>query len=99
MKNQGIWSVLAMVTIWLTIHTVKLNTIVPDYKSMTNKIDVLSIKLLDLENKIEAVNEIELTPFQEKFMDMRQQYGPGVTFTWNGELYSTDYAEELTESK
>ena len=99
MKNQGIWSVLAMVTIWLTIHTVKLNTIVPDYKSMTNKIDVLSIKLLDLENKIEAVNEIELTPFQEKFMDMRQQYGPGVTFTWNGELYSTDYAEELTQNR
>ncbi len=99
MKNQGIWSVLAMVTIWLTIHTVKLNTIVPDYKSMTNKIDVLSIKLLDLENKIEAVNEIELTPFQEKFMDMRQQYGPGVTFTWNGELYSTDYAEELTKNR
>jgi len=98
-KNQGIWSVLAMVTIWLTIHTVKLNTIVPDYKSMTNKIDVLSIKLLDLENKIEAVNEIELTPFQEKFMDMRQQYGPGVTFTWNGELYSTDYAEELTKNR
>ena len=58
MKNQRIWSVLAMVTIWLTIHTVKLNTIVPDYKSMTNKIDVLSIKLLDLENKIEAINEI-----------------------------------------
>ena len=99
MKNQGIWSVLAMVTIWLTIHTVKLNTIVPDYKSMTNKIDVLSIKLLDLENKIEAVNEIELTPFQEKFIDMRQQYGPGVTFTWNGELYSTDYAEELTQNR
>lgn len=99
MKNQGIWSVLAMVTIWLTIHTVKLNTIVPDYKSMTNKIDVLSIKLLDLENKIEAVNEIELTPFQEKFMDMRQQYGPGVTFTWNGELYSTNYAEELTQNR
>ena len=99
MKNQGIWSVLAMVTIWLTIHTVKLNTIIPDYKSMTNKIDVLSIKLLDLKNKIEAVNEIELTPFQEKFMDMRQQYGPGVTFTWNGELYSTDYAEELTKNR
>ena len=99
MKNQRIWSVLAMVTIWLTIHTVKLNTIVPDYKSMTNKIDVLSIKLLDLENKIEAVNEIELTPFQEKFMDMRQQYGPGVAFTWNGELYSTDYAEELTQNR
>ena len=88
-----------MVTIWLTIHTVKLNTIVPDYKSMTNKIDVLSIKLLDLENKIEAINEIELTSFQEKFMDMRQQYGPGVTFTWNGELYSTDYAEELTQNR
>ena len=99
MKNQRIWSVLAMVTIWLTIHTVKLNTIVPDYKSMTNKIDVLSIKLLDLENKIEAINEIELTSFQEKFMDMRQQYGPGVTFTWNGELYSTDYAEELTQNR
>ena len=99
MKNQRIWSVLAMVSIWLTIHTVKLNTIVPDYKSMTNKIDVLSIKLLDLENKIEAINEIELTSFQEKFMDMRQQYGPGVTFTWNGELYSTDYAEELTQNR
>ena len=60
---------------------------------------MLSIKLLDLENKIEAINEIELTSFQEKFMDMRQQYGPGVTFTWNGELYSTDYAEELTQNR
>lgn len=99
MKDQAIWSVLAMVTIWLTIHTVKLNTIVPDYESMTNKINVLVHKLNELENAFDALNEVELTPFQEKFMDMRQQYGPGITFTWNGELYSTDYAEELTQNR
>ena len=99
MKNQAVWSVLAMVTIWLTIHTVKLNTIVPDYKSMTNKIDVLVHKINELENAYDALNSIELTPFDEKFMDMRQQYGPGVTFIWNNELYSTDYAEEIINER
>ena len=55
MKNQAIWSVLAMVTIWLTIHTVKLNTIVPDYESMTNKINLLVHKLNELENPTEPI--------------------------------------------
>ena len=39
--NQAIFSILAMLTIWVVIHTVKLNTIVPDYDNLVNKVNVL----------------------------------------------------------
>ncbi len=47
---------------------------------------------------VESLEEIETTPvpsFNEAFLAARTELGPGNTFEWNGNLYSTNYADEL----
>ena len=47
---------------------------------------------------VESLQEIETTPvpsFNEAFLVARTELGPGNTFEWNGNLYSTNYADEL----
>ena len=49
---------------------------------------------------VESLEEIETTPvpsFNEAFLVARTELGPGNTFEWNGNLYSTNYADELTD--
>ena len=49
---------------------------------------------------VESLEEIETTPvpsFNEAFLAARTQLGPGNTFEWNGNLYSTNYADELLD--
>ena len=49
---------------------------------------------------VESLEEIETTPvpsFNEAFLAARTQLGPGNTFEWNGNLYSTNYADEVFE--
>ena len=49
---------------------------------------------------VESVEEIETTPvpsFNEAFLVARTELGPGNTFEWNGNLYSTNYADELPD--
>mgnify|MGYP001416899945 CR=1 FL=1 len=49
---------------------------------------------------VESVEEIETTPvpsFNEAFLAARTELGPGNTFEWNGNLYSTNYADELLD--
>ena len=49
---------------------------------------------------VESLEEIETTPvpsFNEAFLAARTQLGPGNTFEWNGNLYSTNYADELPD--
>ena len=49
---------------------------------------------------VESLEEIETTPvpsFNEAFLVARTQLGPGNTFEWNGNLYSTNYADELPD--
>ena len=49
---------------------------------------------------VETLEEIETTPvpsFNEAFLDARTELGPGNTFEWNGNLYSTNYADELPD--
>ena len=46
---------------------------------------------------VESLDEIETTPvpsFNEAFLTARTELGPGNTFEWNGNLYSTNYANE-----
>ena len=50
---------------------------------------------------VESLEEIETTPvpsFNEAFLAARTQLGPGNTFEWNGNLYSTNYADELLDA-
>ena len=49
---------------------------------------------------VESLEEIETTPvpsFNEAFLAARTELGPGNTFQWNGNLYSTNYADELPD--
>ena len=49
---------------------------------------------------VESLEEIETTPvpsFNEAFLAARTQLGPGNTFECNGNLYSTNYADELPD--
>ena len=49
---------------------------------------------------IESLDVIETTPvpsFNDAFLAARNQLGPGNTFEWNGNLYSTNYADEVFE--
>ena len=109
--NQAIFSVLIMLTIWVVIHTVKLNTIVPDFNSVNKTLNILLERVNSLEGFIDdlksKIGEMEyeeiykeqiksLTPFDETFKEYRADFGPGTIFTWNGEQYTTYYKEELT---
>ncbi len=51
-------------------------------------------------DNVESLDEIETTPvpsFNEAFLAARNELGPGNTFEWNGNLYSTNYADEVFE--
>ena len=49
---------------------------------------------------MESLDVIETTPvpsFNDAFLAARNELGPGNTFEWNGNLYSTNYADELPD--
>ena len=51
-------------------------------------------------NNVESLEAIETTPvpsFNDAFLVARNELGPGNTFEWNGNLYSTNYADEAFE--
>ena len=51
-------------------------------------------------DNIEPLDVIETTPvpsFNDAFLAARNELGPGNTFEWNGNLYSTNYANEVFE--
>jgi len=51
-------------------------------------------------NNVESLEVIETTPvpsFNDAFLAARNELGPGNTFEWNGNLYSTNYADEVFE--
>ena len=48
-------------------------------------------------DNVESLDVIETTPvpsFNDAFLAARNELGPGNTFEWNGNLYSTNYADE-----
>ena len=99
-KNQlkGIWAVLVMLTFWVTIHTVKLNTLVPDYSMLNKTVNALMDRVIGVEQLFQEIKSIkdELSPFGQTFKEYREDFGPGATFTWNGDQYTTYLKEELT---
>ena len=51
-------------------------------------------------DNVESLDVIETTPvpsFNDAFLAARNELGPGNTFEWNGNLYSTNYANEVFE--
>ena len=54
-----------------------------------------------LSENVEPLVEIETTPvpsFTEAFLAARTELGPGNTFEWNGNLYSTNHADEVFDA-
>ena len=52
------------------------------------------------QDNVESLDVIETTPvpsFNDAFLAARNELGPGNTFEWNGNLYSTNYADEVFE--
>ena len=52
-------------------------------------------------DNVESLEEIETTPvpsFNDAFLAARTELGPGNTFEWNGNLYSTNYADEVFDA-
>ncbi len=53
------------------------------------------------QDNVESLDVIETTPvpsFNDAFLAARNELGPGNTFEWNGNLYSTNYADEVFEA-
>ena len=51
-------------------------------------------------DNVESLDVIETTSvpsFNDAFLAARNELGPGNTFEWNGNLYSTNYADELPD--
>ena len=52
-------------------------------------------------DNVEPLEVIETTPvpsFNDAFLAARTELGPGNTFEWNGNLYSTNYADEVFDA-
>ena len=109
--NQAVFAILAMLTFWLVVHTVKINKVLPDFKILNRTVNVLMDRIIEIEDLMEAFKSFKgkleyeetykeqveyLETFAERFNRMRVEYGPGYIFDWNERLFTTYFAEELT---
>ena len=82
----------------------------PDFSSINKTVNILLERVNTIEEKAKKVfekNSLEsfeeiykeqtefLESFPERFCRMRNKYGSGHIFDWQGELFTTYYAEEL----
>jgi len=112
--NQAIFAILAMLTIWIVIHTSRINNMNSDVTVLNRTSNSMMNRLIELEsnqsdemsyydiyeeqNRYLKSFESDLT-FKETFKKMRAQYGAGHIFDWNERLFTTYYAEELMLTK
>lgn len=112
--NQAIFAILAMTTIWLTVHTSKINNMSPDVKVLNRTVNSMMNRLIELESKpTETMSYYEIYEEQNRFIEgfesslsfkdtfrkMRAEYGAGYVFHWNERLFTTYYAEEVNVNK
>jgi len=112
--NQRIFAVLAMLTIWITVHTSKIGDIQPDVKVLNRTVNSMMNRLIELESKPsdttafynlyeEQYRFIEgfesSLSFKDTFRKMRAEYGAGYIFHWNERLFTTYFAEEVNVNK
>tara|TARA_R100000808_G_C2008917_1_gene62387 strand:+ start:145 stop:498 length:354 start_codon:yes stop_codon:yes gene_type:complete len=112
--NQAVFAVLVMLTFWLVIHTVKLNTIVPDYTILNKTVNTLMNRVISVEQMFKELKSLKgalehkeiykeqlesFKPFGDKFNEMRALYGAGYIFDWNGDYFTTYYAEEVNNNR
>jgi len=108
--NQAIFAVLAMLTIWIVIHTSRINDIDSDVTVLNRTSNSMMNRLISLESEETEHSYFDLyeeqnrylqsfdsdLTFKETFKKMRAEYGAGHIFDWNKRLFTTYYAEELT---
>ena len=88
-NKQAMWSVMAMLTIWCTWNSVKINNITIDHKN----VEEIATSLV-IEYQEEKVVTSMTNCFNEAFAKARAEKGENGTFMWNGEYYTTEYAIE-----
>ncbi len=75
------------------VNNTKMGNSVNDEAMTTETVPIFS-------DDVESIEVIETTPvpsFNDVFLAARNELGPGNTFEWNGNLYSTNYADEVFE--
>jgi len=111
--NQAVFAVLAMLTIWIVIHTSRINNIDSDVTVLNRTSNSMMNRLISLESEEKELSYFDLyeeqnrylqsfdsdLTFKETFKKMRAEYGAGHIFDWNERLFTTYYAEELTLTK
>ena len=89
-SKQAMWSVMAMLTIWCTWNSTKINNVIKDHNKTSEIVNNLVAEYRE-EEKVE-IRRIET--FSEAFAEARAEQGEGGIFMWNAEYYTTDYYEE-----
>ena len=99
--NKQVWAILTMLTVWCICNSVKINTHV---ETTQDEIDAVTERLLEKviarDSVAETIEETETehVSFEDTFSAMRNQYGSGHVFTWEGKEYTTDYANDMFDN-
>ena len=89
-SKQAMWSVMAMLTIWCTWNSVKVNNMIEDHKNINQIVNNLVTEYQE-EEKVETSWK---ESFDDAFANARAEQGKDGLFMWNGEYYTTNYYEE-----
>ena len=93
--QQAVWSVLAMLTFWCLFNSVKINKTIDEQQEVNWVVQDLADKYEQQQRKAREVKRIQERSFGNAFGKARAVQGDGGLFTWRGEEYTTDYAEEI----
>ena len=94
--NKAVWSVLAMLTIWCTWNSSKINNTIDEQITITNVVNSLVVQYEEDEDETSSVKTEK--SFEDAFSEAREKYGSGRVFMWQGEYYTTDYSQEQNQS-
>ena len=75
------------------VNNTKMGNSVNDEAMATETVPTFS----DDVDSLEVIETTPVTSFNNAFLAARNELGPGNTFEWNGNLYSTNYADEVFE--
>ena len=98
MNNRGrqtMWSVLVMLTFWCLFNSIKINNTIDEQQEVNWIVQDLADKYEHQQRKAREVKRIQERSFGNAFGKARAVQGDGGLFTWRGEQYTTDYAEEI----
>ena len=83
-----------MLTFWCVINSVKINKTIDEQQEVCGVVQNLADKYEQQQRKAREVKRIQERSFGNAFGKARAVQGEGGIFTWRGEEYTTDYAEE-----